>query len=359
MHAHQRTAARCAVDPIEAPAPAWILDAAALESPSSLRPPAYSALTDMAAASSGGDAINARLEPPASTLNSYKLQKTLSAQADAGQFTKAGEPDSPAGVPAFAAVAPSSVSSSVTNAEAASGSLEKEDALAAWHGFAAHAGTDTAASVKTDVQDPRSVVGDDRPEQSGAALSAVSQQSSQPGSFATFSGFDIPEDDLPTTDVPMADVPQNNDALPTAQDSPEAGITPSSPSEGEEKCYAVSGYPDMTDRSANASELSPAKREGPGSATERKLSKVDRRVSGTPVAPRKTYRSCSGVLSRGPTEDVPSGREANAGASKAVRAGLSYKDGQLAQGRSTLAAPSTSAVSGGTCELQTTCLPVT
>ena len=359
-HAHQRTAAQCAVDPIEAPAPAWILDAAALESPSSLRPPAYSAPGHMAAPGSGGDAINARLDTPASTLDSFKLQKSPSAQADAGQFTKAGEQGSPAGMPAFAAVAPSGVSSSVTNAEAAAGSSEK-DAGAAWHGFAAHAGTDTAASVKTNVQDQRSVVGHNRPEPSGAAPSAASQQSSQLGSFATFSGFDIPEDDLPTTDAPMADdVPQNNDVLPTAQNSPEAGVTPVSPSEGEEKSHALSGNPAMTDRSANASELSPAKREGRGSATERKPSKVDKRASGTPVAPSKTYRSTSGVLSRGPAGDMPSGREASAGASKAVRAGLSYKDGQLAQGRSTLAAPPPSAVSGAaSCGSQTACVGVT
>lgn len=344
-HAHQRTAARCAVDPIEAPAPAWILDSAALEPPSSLQPPACLAPSHMAAASSGGHAMHAHLGAPVSTLNSYKLQKLLSAQAEAGQFAKLGEQGSHEGMPAFAAVA--------EHAEAAAGSPEKEDASADWHGFAAHAGTSTAASVKSKIQDQRSVVGDNTPEDYGAALSAMPQQSSHPESFAVFSGFDVPEDDVPTSDVP-----ENNTALPTAQNSPEAGVTVS-PSKEEEKSHAMSGNP-MTDRSANASEISPAKREGRGSAVEMKPSKVDRRISGTPVAPATTHRSCSGVSCRGLTGDVPSGRETGTGASRAVGAGVRYKDGQLARGRSATAAPATGGVSGATsCGTQPACLAAT
>ena len=336
-HAHQETAVRCAVDPIEAPAPAWILDSAALESPSTLRPPALSAPGHMAAASFGGDAMHAHQGSPASTLNSHKLQTSLSVQADAGQFTDAGEQGSPAGMPAFAAVASSSVSSSLKRAEA--GSPEKEDASAAWNGFAAHAGTNTA-SVMPDVQEQNLVVGDNMPEYGGSAPSEVLQQSSQPESFVSFGGFDVPEDDLPKGDILEDNIP-----LPTAQNSPEAGVTQENPSEGEEKSHAMSGNPAATGISANASQVRPAKREGLGGATEMKPLKVDRRVSGTPA---KTHRSSSGRISRGSTQDVPSRREGAAGASKAVGAGPRYKDGQLAQARLTLAAATTSAVSGAT-----------
>ena len=336
-HAHQGTAAHCAVDPIEAPAPAWILDSAALESPASLRPAAYLAPSHVAAASFGVDAVHAHPGPPASMLNSCELQKAVSAQADADHLTRAAEPGSPAGMPAVAAtrLPPGS-----EHAEAAAGRPEEEHAGAAWPGFAAHAGISSAASVQPHVQHQ---VVDNRPEPCGAALSALSQQSSQPGSFAVFSGFDVPEDD-----VPAGSVPENKDVLPTAPSSPAAGVTHVSPSEEEGKSDVLSEHPVMADRSANAGDLSPAKGQSCSSAIEMKPYKADRRTSGTAVAPINTRRSSGGIFSRGSSGDVPGGRAAAAAGSKAAGAGVRSKAGQLAQGRSTMAAPATSSVSGAT-----------
>lgn len=341
-HVQQRTAAPCAVDPGEAPAPAWILDAAAhQEAPSSLPPPAYSAPGHMAVANLGGDGIHAHLGLPASQL----LLKSLLAQADAGRFTKAAEQGSTGTVPEFAAVAPSTAPS-LKHAEAVAGSPEEETPCAAWHGFATHAGTTTAGSVKLDAYAQSSVVSaaaaDNRHAYCGAALPEASQQASQPESNAAFSGFDVPEHD----------VPEDTEALPTAQISSVAGVSLLGPSRRDTNSHASSENLDMPDRSsANAStQVGPVKRDRRTSGTQVTASKVERRVRGNPVAPTRTNRNSSGVLSRGSAGDADSGRAAFAGASKAARAGLSYKEGQLAQSKSTLAAAATCALSGATCQ---------
>lgn len=360
-HVQQRTP--CAVDPVEAPAPAWILDAAAhQEAPPPLPPPAYSAPAHTAVANLGGDA---HLGLPASQL----LLKSLSAEADAGRSTKAAEQGSTASVPPFAAVAPSSAPC-LKHAEAAAGSPEEETAGAAWHGFAAHAGTATAGSVKLDSHAQSSVVSaaaaDNRHAYCRAALPEASQQASQPESHASFSGFDVPQADvaLPTAhnqpgniaafsgfDVPEQVVPEDTDALPTAQNSSVAGVSLLGPSRKDEKSHASSENPNMPDRSsANAStQVGPVIKDRTSGA-QVTPSKVERRMSGNPVAPTRTNRSSSGVFSRGSVGDAASGRATLAGASKAAGVGLSYIEGQLARGKSTLAAAPTFAVSGATCQ---------
>ena len=368
-HVQQRTAAPCAVDPVEAPAPAWILDAAAhQDAPPSLPPPAYSAPRHMALPNLAGDGF-ADLGLPASTVTPHK---SLSAEAEAVGSTQAAEPVRTASMLPFAL----STAPSLKHVAAAAGSPEKETAGAAWHGFAAHAGTTTAGSVRLHACAQSSVVSaaaaDNRHAYCGAALPEASQQASQSESNAAFSGFDVPKADvalptahnqpgniaafsgfdLPEHDLPEHDVPEGIDALPTAQNSSVAGVSLLGPSRRDEESHASSENPDMPDRSsASAStQVGPVKRDRRTSGTQVTPSKVERRMSGNPVAPTRTNRSSSGVFPRGSAGDAASGRTALAGASKAAGAGLSYKESQLALGKSTLAAAPTPAVSGATCQ---------
>lgn len=371
-HVQQRTAAPCAVDPVEAPAPAWILDAAAhQDAPSSPPPPAYSAPCHMPLSNLASDGF-ADLGLPASTETPHK---SLSAEAEAARSTQVAEPGRTATMPPLAPVAPSTAPS-LKHAAAAAGSPEKETAGAAWHGFAAHAGTTTAGSVRLHAYAQSSVVSaaaaDNRHACCGAALPEALQHASQSESNAAFSGFDMPKADvaLPTAhnqpgniaafsgfdvpehDLPEHDVPEDIDALPTAQNSSVAGVSLLGPSRRHKESHASSESPDMPDRSsANAStQMGPVKRDRRTSGTQVTPSKVERRMSGNPVAPTRTNRSSSGVFPRGFAGDTASGRAALAGASKAAGAGLSYKESQLAQGKSTLAVAPTFAVSGATCQ---------
>ena len=343
LHAQQMAAARYAVDPIEAPAPAWVLDTAALESPSSPLPPASTPPSHIAAARSGAG-VTQGLSPGVSI--SHELQNSSSVQADGGWSGNADEQGNTVSVSASAALAQSSISpiqfeSPGLHVETAAGN----PAGAVWHGFAAHAGTNTADLTESAFKDESSAVGaadsaDSRPTDCGPALPEVAQQSSQPGSIAAFSGFDVPEDD----------VPENHDSPPQAHNSTDAGVIPVGPNKKEEISYAVPTTPVVTDKGVSASQLSLAKRERRPSASHMKPSKVEKRVSGSPV-PTKTDRGSRGVLSRGPTGDVPSGKGVAAGVSKVSEAGPMHRAGQLAQGR-TVAAPNTSAVSGASCHLE-------
>lgn len=302
-----------AVDPIEAPAPAWILDAAGHDT---LPRFAYSASRHVAA--SGGT-------------QSQSQQSLLSAQPGAAWQAKVGSwassasaADTQTGFPPSAGMIGEGQGGSPAPGSPPQG--KGKETGPAWPGFAAHERAHTGEAPECALPAQGSAGGagsiaDQGPSQRQPAPPEAGQQARAQASAAAFTGFDVPEEDLP-----------EEGAAPEGQGSPQ-GVRPVASDPADKHSGAVSTAPDGT---AGASQVIPANSERKPGASPSLVAKGGRHITG-PMTPAKTYRSSSAVISRGPTEDEASGE---GGAGKAAGTGPVHKDGWLSRGRST------SAVSG-------------
>ena len=325
-------ASHCAVDPIEAPAPAWALDPtithhAQAPSPTS----ADSSSSHLVMTNREATSSQARETRPAAASGKPDTQSSWSGRPDALQSAKATEESSSTVLPALQTVTQADDASSVSREgglpkQASLGSFTKQTGAGKWRGFAADAdntsadGSEVSSQAEAPAADAAGVE-DPRATYSGASVQPKkAQQSGQQSGSAAFAGFDVPEEQVDES-VAAESAPgqATHQHSPVQTSSSAAGRTTSEVwaqnAPGHIGSTALLAETE-TDTSVNLS--TPAKPEGSSGVHQ---------ASAGP----KAERTSSAVFSKGPTRDIPSDKGVAAGAVRVPKMGQNYNRVKSAQ----------------------------
>ena len=319
-------ASHCAVDPIEAPAPAWTLDPTITHEPQSPPPTlAYSSISHIPNTYGEGESSKAR---HAWSDANPKVQGSSSGRSDAAWLAKASQQGSSALLPAMSAVTQvDSVSSASRQGKpperALPGSFSKKVEEAELRGFAAD--TDNAiangslSSGEADAPEA-DAAGVQRLRATYCAAAVQSkevQQGSQQSGSAAFAGFDVPEEQADESTAAESAVANQRSSLQT--DSPAASRTVSEVwAQNNPGRVGSAALLSETQTKTGTSAVTLARPEGSFGTNQASVGS-------------KAERTSSAVFSRSPTQDIPSEKGEAAGAVRVLRIGQGYKRGKSAQ----------------------------